>query len=90
MHLLNDLNREDLFNPAHLSVSQADLYSVGMIGRFGKEIFDNPSGQIAGALVFFQHDVDFEARFDVYACAAIHADAPLSSRLLSMWKKSSH
>ena len=51
MPRLNDLNREDLFNPADLSVSQTDLYSVGMIGRFGKEIFHNSPGQFAGAPV---------------------------------------
>jgi len=62
----------DYFDPAHLSISQPDLNAMGMIGRFGENILDNAPGQFAGALVLFQHDVNFYSGSYIPPVPSIH------------------
>ena len=67
-----------MLDPSDLSVYQADFNAVGVVGRAGKQGLYNTTGKPSGALVFFQHDIDFEAGFDMFSCAAIHLTLPSS------------
>ena len=40
--------------------------------RFGENIFDNPLGQFAGALILFQNDPYRHAGFDIRAGLSIY------------------
>jgi hypothetical protein len=52
---------QNLFNPAHLPIGQANLDTVGVRDRFGEDIFDKTPGQLPTALIFFQHDGYFDS-----------------------------
>ena len=64
--------RNDFFDASHLSAFQTHLDAVRMLRRFGKDLFDDTLGQLAGALVLFQDDEHGHARFNISAGLAIH------------------
>lgn len=50
--------------------------------RFGQNRFDNPSGELARALVLLQHDGDLNARAYILAVASIrHSVSPFATRI---------
>jgi hypothetical protein len=51
----------DLFHASHLPILQTDFDAMRVMRGFGKDIFDNASGQFAGALILFQDDQDSHA-----------------------------
>ena len=62
----------DLFYTPDLPGLQTDLDAVWMVGRFGKDVFDNTFGQPACALVLFQHDQHSQAGFNIGAGLSIY------------------
>jgi hypothetical protein len=68
----------DLFDPSHLPIHQADLDAVRMIWRLGENILDDAFGQFACALILFQDDQHGHAGFDAGAGLSVHPVTPAS------------
>lgn len=58
---------------ADLAVLQPNLYTTGMIGGRGEDIFDDAIGEPAAALVFFEDDGYLQSRVNVFSILAVHA-----------------
>jgi hypothetical protein len=63
---------DDFLNPAYLPIIQSDLDSVGMKAGSGQDFFDNATGQLAGLLILFQHDEDFDPGSDIAPVPSFH------------------
>jgi hypothetical protein len=62
----------DLFDPSDSAAFQPNLYTVGMSWGFGQDVFDNPLGEPAGALILFQNDEDPETGLYITASRPAH------------------
>jgi hypothetical protein len=62
----------DCLHPADLPADQPDFDAVGVVGRFCQDVFDNTPGQLAGALIRFQHDINFKAWLYVRPVFTVH------------------
>ena len=59
-------------NPAHLPVDQPNLDAMGVMGRFCQDIPDQSPCQLAGALVFFQDNINCYSGAYIPAVSAVH------------------
>ena len=76
---------EDFLYPSHLTIGQPYLDAIRMMGRFGQNILYNAPGQSPAALVFFQHDIDFNAGFYITQISTTHWIDPSLPQCCSVW-----
>jgi hypothetical protein len=62
----------DCLHPADLPIRQPNLDAVRVACRFCQDVFDNAPGQLAGALIRFQHDFNIHAGLYVRTVSSIH------------------
>lgn len=63
---------QDMLDPAYLAVHQADLDTMGVGRRTGKQFLHESPGEPAGTLFFFQYNIDLQAGLEVFAFTAVH------------------
>jgi hypothetical protein len=62
----------DLFDPSHFSRFQSNLDAVWMLRRLRENIPNDTASSLARALIFFQHDLYFDSRSEVFPVLPVH------------------
>jgi hypothetical protein len=72
----------DLFDPTDLSIHQADLDTVRVIGRIGQDVFDDSFNKFSAGLILLAHDAHAHTGFDVGTYGSVNIDCVVQSASL--------